>query len=157
VLIVATDAPVRNGNSTPHLLRQVVEARGIALPGRDPLVCGISDGSPRPEAVPQLYRDAEHAIEIANGITRFGRVVSYDEIGTYRLLLQVGDERALTSFAEAILGPVIQYVATHKLALIHTRSVFLNHRESPKQGARRLHVHANTVAYRLQGGPTALK
>jgi PucR family transcriptional regulator, purine catabolism regulatory protein len=100
--------------------------------------------------VPQLYRDAGHAIEIANRISCFGRVVSYRDLGIYRLLLQIGDERRLTSFAESILGPVIRYDATHKLALIDTLSVFLNQRESLKQAARRLHVHANTVTYRLQ-------
>lgn len=33
---------------------------------------------------------------------------------------------------------------------MHTLSVFLNQRESLEQAARRLHVHANTVTYRLQ-------
>jgi PucR family transcriptional regulator, purine catabolism regulatory protein len=144
VIIVAAQPSVAD------LLRQAVERRAVALPPRAPVVCGISDPGDRPDAVPQLYCDAGHAIEVANRMARFGRVVSYGDLGIYRLLLQIGDESRLTSFAESVLGPVIRYDAAHKLALVQTLAVFLNQRESLKQAARRLHVHANTVTYRLQ-------
>lgn len=145
LVIIVPETP-----STRDVIRQVVERRTAALPPRDPVVCGISDTHDRPDAVPQLYRDAGHAIEVADRMARFGRVVSFGDLGIYRLLLQIGDERQLTAFAESVLGPVIRYDTAHKLALVQTLSVFLNQRESLKQAARRLHVHANTVTYRLQ-------
>jgi PucR family transcriptional regulator, purine catabolism regulatory protein len=65
-------------------------------------------------------------------------------------LLQIGDMQHLWQFADDVLGPLIRYDASHKLGLVRTLSVFLNERESLKQAARRLHVHTNTVSYRLQ-------
>lgn len=150
VIIAAGGGTGPDGGPLDQRLRHVLERSTIALLGREQLVCGLSDRSDRADALPRLYREAAHAVEIGSRITRFGRVVSYADLGIYRLLLQIGDERALTSFADAVLGPIIRYDATHKLALVHTLSVFLNQRESLKQAARRLHVHANTVTYRLQ-------
>ena len=92
----------------------------------------------------------ERLLEIGIRIGRSGGVVWYRELGIYRLLLQIGDMAQLWQFADEILGPLIRYDATHKLGLVRTLSVFLNQRESLKQTARRLQVHANTVSYRLQ-------
>lgn len=89
-------------------------------------------------------------MEIGTRIGRAGQVIGYGELGIYRLLLQIGDMQQLWQFADEVLGPLIRYDATHKLGLVRTLSVFLGQRESLKQTARRLHVHANTVSYRLQ-------
>ena len=150
VMIVPSTSDGDEDGATLHHLQQVVEKCSGAKPDGVRLICGISDGATRPDDVPRLFREAQNAVEIGCRITRFGPVVSYSELGIYRLLLQVGDERQLSLFAEETLGPLIRYDATHKLELVHTLSVFLNQRESLKQAARRLHVHANTVTYRLQ-------
>jgi purine catabolism regulator len=114
------------------------------------LICGISDCADRAEELPRLYREAQQALDVGTRITRYGNIVAYRDLGIYRLLLQIGDERHLSRFVEETLGPLIRYDAAHKLGLVQTLSVFLNQRESLKQAARRLHVHANTVTYRLQ-------
>ncbi|ODU06099.1 MAG: hypothetical protein ABS81_05655 [Pseudonocardia sp. SCN 72-86] len=114
------------------------------------LVAGVSEFGHRPTDIPRLYTEACHAVETSNLVPGLGRIVAYSGIGIYRLLLQVGDGRELTRFAESVLGPLLQYDASHKLGLIQTLAVYLNQRESLKQAARRLHVHTNTVTYRLQ-------
>ena len=114
------------------------------------LSCGISDHAERADELPRLYREAQQALDVGARITEYGNVVAYRDLGIYRLLLQVVDEGHLSRFVEETLGPLIRYDATHRLGLVQTLSVFLNQRESLKQAARRLHVHANTVTYRLQ-------
>src|SRR6202035_2502281 len=79
-----------------------------------------------------------------------GQTICYEELGIYRLLLQVGDMQQLRQFAEDVLGSLLEYDARHKVDLVGTLSVYLNQHESLKQTARVLRVHVNTVTYRIQ-------
>lgn len=99
---------------------------------------------------PLLFQQAETAIEIGTRIGRAGQVLAYDSLGIYKLLLPIGDLHQLRQFAEEVLGPVIDYDASHKVDLVRTLSVYLSQRDSLKRTARRLQVHTNTVSYRIQ-------
>jgi purine catabolism regulator len=112
--------------------------------------CGLSERIRLPEHAPIGLRQAEHAIDLGIRIGRTGQVISYDELGIYRLLLQIGDMQQLWQFAEDVLGSLLEYDATHKLDLIGTLSVYLNQHESLKQTARALRLHVNTISYRIQ-------
>jgi hypothetical protein len=114
------------------------------------LTCGLSESTRLPELAPRAWRQAEHAIDLGTRIGRAGQVISYDELGIYRLLLQIGDMHQLWQFAGDVLGPLIEYDAAHKLDLVGTLSVYLSQHGSLKQTARVLRVHANTVTYRMQ-------
>ena len=119
-------------------------------PASPQLTCGVSEPTGRPELAPQALRQAEHAIEMGTRLGRSGQVIRYEELGIYRLLLQIGDMHELGQFAEDVLGPLIDYDATHKVELIGTLAAYLHQHESLKQTARILRVHVNTVAYRIQ-------
>jgi purine catabolism regulator len=151
VLILPSLVASADGEAVPERLREVLARVGTARgPRTARLICGVSDQAERPDGMPQLFREATHAIEIGSRIGLCGQVVAYGELGIYRLLLQIGELDQLLHYAEEILGPLIRYDNTHKVGLVRTLSVYLDQRDSLKQAARRLHVHANTVAYRLQ-------
>jgi PucR family transcriptional regulator, purine catabolism regulatory protein len=114
------------------------------------LTCGLSELTRSPEMAPQALRQAQHAIDLGIRLGRAGQTICYDELGIYRLLLQVGDMHQLWQFAQDVLGPLIDYGARHKVDLVGTLTAYLNQRESLKQTARVLHVHVNTVTYRIQ-------
>jgi PucR family transcriptional regulator, purine catabolism regulatory protein len=114
------------------------------------VTCGVSELLTAPELAPHGLRQAEQAIELGTRLNRDGQLIRYEELGIYRLLLQIGDIRQLSRFAAEILGPLLDYDATHKVDLINTLSTFLSQHESLKQTARLLRVHVNTVAYRIQ-------
>ena len=114
------------------------------------LTCGLSELTRLPELAPQALRQAQHAIDLGIRLGRAGQAICYEELGIYRLLLQVGDMNQLWQFARDVLGPLIDYGARHKVDLVGTLSVYLNQHESLKQTARVLRVHVNTVAYRIQ-------
>jgi len=95
---------------------------------------------------PQALRQAQHAIDLGIRLGRAGQAICYEELGIYRLLLQVGDMHQLWQFAQDVLGPLIDYGARHKVDLVGTLSVYLNQHESLKQTARVLRIHVNTVA-----------
>jgi hypothetical protein len=111
---------------------------------------GLSERTAHPDLAPKALQQAEHAIELGLRLGRWGQVIAYDELGIYRLLLQIGDMQQLLEFAEDVLGPLIYYDATHRVDLVDTLSVYLSQHASLKRAARRLRVHANTVSYRMQ-------
>jgi sugar diacid utilization regulator len=113
------------------------------------LTCGLSERLASAEAAPRGLQQASDAIDLGVRIGRAGGVVAYDELGVYRLLLQIGDMRQLWQFAEDVLGELITYEAAHSLDLIGTLSVYLQEHASLKRAAWRLHVHTNTIAYRI--------
>ena len=113
------------------------------------LTCGLSERLTSPEAAPRGLQQASDAIELGARIGRAGGVVAYEELGVYRLLLQIGDMRQLWAFAEDVLGPLIAYEATHSVDLIGTLSVYLQEHAGLKPTARRLQVHTNTITYRV--------
>jgi sugar diacid utilization regulator len=114
------------------------------------LTCGLSELSRWPELAPQALRQAQHAIDLGIRLGRAGQTTSYEELGIYRLLLQIDDMQKLWEFAKDVLGSLIDYDTRHKADLVGTLSAYLNQRESLKQTARVLRVHVNTVTYRIQ-------
>jgi hypothetical protein len=117
--------------------------------GGPELTCGMSEPTRQPELAPRALRQAEQAIELGTRLGRAGQVIRYEDLGIYRLLLQIGDMHQLWQFAADVLGPLIDYDATHKVDLISTLSAYLGQHESLKQTARVLRVHVNTVSYRI--------
>ena len=80
---------------------------------------------------------------------RAGLPVRYAELGIYRLLCTIGDMQQLMGFARDVLELLLDYDAQHRGELVRTLSVYLRHHGSHKQSARMLHLHSNTVAYRM--------
>ncbi|MGH3720749.1 MAG: PucR family transcriptional regulator [Pseudonocardiaceae bacterium] len=111
--------------------------------------CGVSEQVDFPELVPRGVRQAERAIDLGLRLGRAGQPVRYDELGVYRLLCTIGDMRQLMGFARDVLGPLLDYDTEHRTELVHTLSVYLHHHGSHKRSARMLHLHTNTVAYRV--------
>ncbi|HZS19996.1 MAG TPA: helix-turn-helix domain-containing protein, partial [Pseudonocardiaceae bacterium] len=113
------------------------------------VTCGISEPVDSPELLPRGVRQAERAIDLGLRLGRAGQPVRYDQLGIYRLLCTIGDMQHLMGFARDILGPLLDYDTQHRTDLVRTLSVYLHHHGSHKQSARMLHLHTNTVAYRI--------
>jgi DNA-binding PucR family transcriptional regulator len=75
-------------------------------------------------------------------------VVAYDDLGIHRLLLQVPDLAELRSFATAVLGELIR--DRGRAELLQTLAAWFRTGGSPQRTARALHLHANTVSYRIR-------
>lgn len=96
------------------------------------------------------YRLTCGVLDLVQHSDRTDRVVSLDTIGAYRLLLQVKRPRELQSFAESMLGTVHAYDRQHQTSLRATLDCYMSHRCNVSVTAKELHVHPNTVAYRLR-------
>ena len=153
-LIPGAAAAVRDG-AVVAILPGRPDAEALAAlcrlaPDGPPATCGVSEQLDSPDRAPQGLRQAGRAVDLGIRLGRVGQPVRYDQLGIYRLLLTIGDMRQLMGFARDVLGPLLDYDAEHRTDLVRTLSVYLHHHGSHTQAARVLHLHTNTVAYRVQ-------
>jgi sugar diacid utilization regulator len=96
------------------------------------------------------YRLSCGVLDLVQQSDRRDRVVSLDSVGAYRLLLQVKRPQELQCFAESMLGTVHAYDDQHQTKLGATLHCYMTNRCNVSVTAKALHVHPNTVAYRLR-------
>ncbi len=106
-----------------------------------------------PCAVPRDYRaafrQAQQSLEIT---TRFGKgeqIVNSERLGIDRLLVQVENRQELEEFANQLLDPLVHYDEARGTALRETLDVYLRRHGNLLQAAHALHIHENTLRYRL--------
>ncbi|GII60114.1 hypothetical protein Skr01_01990 [Sphaerisporangium krabiense] len=109
---------------------------------------GVSAVLTGPGAVRGGAEEAAHARRLAEA--RGGGVVTSDEIYTCDLLLATVPDEVRRSFAQRILDPLFEYDRRHRSELVRTLAEFLDCAGSWNGCAARLHVHVNTVRYRIQ-------
>lgn len=111
---------------------------------------GIGGVCDETRAVSRSYREAHWTLEAAERLGRYGQIISFASLGIHRLLLQVSDAEQLRAFALEVVGGVIDYERSRPGELLKTLRCFFEENGSPQRVAHRLHVHPNTVTYRLR-------
>jgi sugar diacid utilization regulator len=106
-------------------------------------VCSDVDG------VSESYEQARRAIRAARSLGQAGQSVAFEDLGIFRLLLQVPDLGELHDFAREVFGELLDYDERRRLGLLRTLSAYLRSGGSLQQAGRELHLHANSVGYRL--------
>ncbi|KDN21181.1 PucR family transcriptional regulator [Amycolatopsis rifamycinica] len=109
------------------------------------ILCGVSDPGPRAEAA----ESARYAVEVA--ARRPGRVavVRTGAVDAHELLLAGAPAGLRAALRRRVLGPLLAYDAEQHTDLVHTVRVFLECSGSPTRAAKALHVHVNTLRYRI--------
>jgi purine catabolism regulatory family protein/PucR-like helix-turn-helix protein len=112
------------------------------------LLAGFSDPGPTEEAKGAL-EVARHALSVAANREGPVAVVPAADVGVHQLLLAgvSGDLRA--ALRRRLLGPLLDYDAEQHSDLVHTVRVFLECSGSPTKAAKTLHIHVNTLRYRI--------
>ena len=93
--------------------------------------------------------EASHARRLGERRTARTCVVAGEEIALHQLLLAGVPEELRRSLRRRLLGPVLDYDAEHGSDLVGTLRVFLDCSGSWTTAAARLHVHVNTLRYRV--------
>src|SRR5438874_2335053 len=103
----------------------------------------------KPDDFTPAFTEAQRALDL---MVRFGKreqVINYDRLGVYRLLAQVEDRAGLDAFAGRMLAPLIDYDRARGTPLLKTLEVYLQRHGNLRQSSRDLHIHLNTLHYRL--------
>jgi sugar diacid utilization regulator len=111
---------------------------------------GIGSACRDPADIARSYGQARRTIDAVVRLGRRGQVVAFEDLGIHRLLLQVPDLAELRSFAIEVLGEVDRQDQLRGSELLTTLACYFRENDSPQRTARVLHLHPNTVAYRIR-------
>ncbi|GIH26605.1 CdaR family transcriptional regulator [Acrocarpospora phusangensis] len=111
---------------------------------------GIGGVFREPAHIARSYEEARRTNEAIRRLGRRGAVVAFDNLGISRLLLQVPDPEALREFATDILGEVLKHEQEHHSKYVTTLKCYFQENNSLRRASERLHVHPNTITYRVR-------
>jgi purine catabolism regulator len=98
-------------------------------------------------AIPHAYREAQQALEIGRKLFGDGKLHSFSQLGIYRLLFYLYGHEELTNFYQETLGPLLD--AGSNNALLETLEEFFHYNGNLSETARAMHLHRNSLLYRL--------
>jgi DNA-binding PucR family transcriptional regulator len=111
---------------------------------------GVGGVCRAPGDIPRSYGEARRTVETVRRMDRADRVVSFSDLGIHGLLLQVPDLTELQAFAAGVLGKLSAHEREHSSEYLATLACYFRENSSPQRASRRLHVHPNTVTYRIR-------
>lgn len=127
-------------------VRETLSA-GLADDGR--LTLGVSAAVHSAEGLRGALEEARHARRVA--AARPGRVCAagHHELASHVLLLPFVPDDVRRAFTARLLDPLRDYDRRHRAELIETLEAFLDCDGSWTRCATRLHLHVNTLRYRV--------
>jgi purine catabolism regulator len=107
---------------------------------------GLSDPIGTVSRVPDAYREAQWALQ---GAESAGKSLSRHGEDALSPFLPRNLSEA-ESVVREVLGPLLDYDATHDSQLVASLRTFLGHNRSWRKAAESLHVHKQTLVYRMR-------
>ncbi|MGV9930741.1 PucR family transcriptional regulator [Streptomyces olivaceoviridis] len=131
------------------LLRAVREPLSAGLDDDGRLTLGVSAAVHSAEGLRGALEEARHARRVA--AARSGRVCAagHQELASHVLLLPFVPDDVRRAFTARLLDPLKDYDRRHRAELIPTLEAFLDSDGSWTRCATRLHLHVNTLRYRV--------
>ena len=121
-----------------RMLPEVTVSIGIGRPHR-PLV-----------DLRQSYYEAHYAIKIRRLKGAGGVIASFDDLGSYGLLLGLQDTLSLEVFYDSVLGTLQAYDQQNSSDLVRSLAFFLEANGHWGDAAEKLYVHRHTLRYRMK-------
>ncbi|CAL9595466.1 PucR family transcriptional regulator [Streptomyces sp. enrichment culture] len=131
------------------LLKAVGEPLSAGLDGDGRVTVGVSAAVHSAEGLRGALEEARHARRVA--AARPGRVCAagHQELASHVLLLPFVPDDVRRAFTARLLDPLRDYDRRHRAELIPTLEAFLECDGSWTRCASRLHLHVNTLRYRV--------
>jgi purine catabolism regulator len=121
-----------------------------ALADEYAIAAGISTTVMTATNWPRAYDEAEQALGL--GLQLFGprSITAYSDLGVYRLLLELRSSAELRGFYHQTLGALVAHDRSNGGELVRTLEGYFAALGNVHQAAELLHVHRNTLIYRLR-------
>lgn len=117
--------------------------------GNISLSMGIGGLAEKPTGIGKSYSEAEDAVNFGYRIFGRGSVVTFEELGIYKLLCRYEDRETLRKFVHPALWLLKEYDKDKNNELIDTLEKYLECNLNAVKTAEELFVHYKTVLYRL--------
>ncbi|MCM2386969.1 PucR family transcriptional regulator [Streptomyces albipurpureus] len=139
----------RQGLNAETLLSTVRQPLSAGLGDDGRLTLGVSAPVSSAEGLRGALEEARHARRVA--AARPGRVCAagHHELASHVLLLPFVPDDVRRAFTARLLDPLREYDQRHRAELIPTLEAFLESDGSWTRCATRLHLHVNTLRYRV--------
>ncbi|WP_326596017.1 PucR family transcriptional regulator [Streptomyces sp. NBC_01803] len=148
--------PVTDGEHAGHgalraetVLGPVRDVLAAGLDGDGRLTLGVSAAVPSADGLRGALEEARHALRVA--AARPGQVsgAGHGELASHVLLLPFVPDDVRRAFTARLLEPLRDYDRRHRAELVPTLEAFLAADGSWTRCAARLHLHVNTLRYRI--------
>jgi purine catabolism regulator len=99
--------------------------------------------------ISQSYREAQQALEIGRRLFGEGKIHYFARLGIYRLLFNLYGHEELSDFYQETLGLLLESDGHTNNVLIETLESFFHCNGNLSETARTMHLHRNSLLYRL--------
>ncbi len=117
---------------------------------REEVLVGVGRSRSGPQGVRQSQREADHALRISARLKTPRAVAAFADLGLHRLLVAMTQHAEMDDFYQQTAGALVAYDERTGSGLMDTLDAFFHSHGSPTDTAQRLHLHRNTVLYRLR-------
>jgi len=93
--------------------------------------------------------NAQNAVKLLKMGKEKNKIISYSDIGIYRLLFQVDKHEEMKEFYQETLGNLIDYDLENSNNLLDTLKVYIEQSGNLPKTAELLFIHKNTLIYRI--------
>jgi hypothetical protein len=142
--VVATDDPA----ALVSALSSVVDALSPGL-GAAPLRLGVSDAVSGAPALLGAVAEARAVAAAATGSSPH-TVSGPDRLASHSVLLGAVPVELRRAYRGRVLGPLLEHDRVHRTDLVRTLETYLDCSGSWSRCAERMHVHVNTLRYRIE-------
>ena len=119
-------------------------------PDQVPLAAGIGRSPDTTMTHYSAVREAVRAAEIAASMPGGPTTLHFARLGALRLIFHLADNPELRAFQRDALGPLEASDVSRRSEFVRTLDAFLRAGGNHMRAARDLHVHRNTLIYRLE-------
>lgn len=113
------------------------------------LSCGVGRVHEGDDRLTRSYREAVKALRIGRVMRGRGSVTVYDRLGSFGLLVKLGEDEEAISFVADHLGPLIEHDQRRNSSLLETLRTLADCGWNASRAARTLHLHRQSFLYRL--------
>jgi purine catabolism regulator len=121
----------------------------IRLGGDVAVTLGIGGVHPGLDGYARAYQEAFYAVRVGAALN-FEPPVEFAGMGFYRLFFPLHHQGDLTAFRDEVLGPLLEYDQRRNSDMVETLQAYFDSGCNVVDAADRLHVHRNSLAYRLR-------
>lgn len=114
------------------------------------LLAGVGGTGLGVEGARVSYRQAQEALALARQVPAWGPILFFSDLGALRLLCELRDSPELEAFCHEQLGTLLAYDQAHGTELLSTLRAFFAHHGNISRAAEALHLHRNSLIYRLE-------
>lgn len=131
---------------TNNLMSKIKERQQISG-----IIAASGSVTSNPLELAQSYQEALYVLKVKQQFPlAAASIFSYDKLGVFQFIEELAGIRKQSGYNNPAIEKLSQYDHNHHANLQETIFVFLHHDGNMNDAAKALHIHANTLAYRLK-------